>query len=60
MTIGIVLLCLFFVPMIVAMCRKHRNTAPIILVNLLLGWRCIGWLVALIWAFTDNVAPRTA
>ncbi|MDR5790264.1 superinfection immunity protein [Caballeronia sp. LP003] len=51
----IVLLVLFFVPMIVAMCRKHRNTAPIVLVTLLLGWTCIGWLVALIWAFTDNV-----
>ncbi|KXU94149.1 hypothetical protein CR51_27125 [Caballeronia megalochromosomata] len=56
----IVLLVLFFVPMIVAMCRKHRNAAPIFLVNMLLGWTCIGWLVALIWSFTDNVAPRVA
>ncbi|KAK48178.1 membrane protein [Caballeronia jiangsuensis] len=55
MTIGMLMLVLFVVPLIIAMCRKHRNTAPIILVNLLLGWTVLGWLVALIWAFTDNV-----
>ncbi|WP_250518575.1 superinfection immunity protein [Caballeronia sp. ATUFL_M1_KS5A] len=55
MTIGMLMLFLFVMPMIIAMCRKHRNTAPIILVNVLLGWIVLGWLVALIWAFTDNV-----
>jgi hypothetical protein len=60
MTFAIIGLMLLLLPIIVAACRKHRNLAPIALVTLLLGWTCIGWLVALIWAFTDNVAPRAA
>ncbi len=49
------LLAAYFVPSIVAVVRKHNNTLPIVLVNLLLGWMLIGWLVALIWSTTDNV-----
>ncbi|MGD9850152.1 MAG: superinfection immunity protein [Nitrospirales bacterium] len=47
-------LALYFLPTGIAVDRKHRNTAPIFLVNLLFGVTLIGWAVALIWAFTDN------
>ena len=43
---------IYFVPTIVAVARRHHNMVPIILVNLLLGWSCIGWIAALVWSFT--------
>jgi hypothetical protein len=49
---------LYFLPAIVAMCRRHRNTAAILILDLLLGWSFIGWVVALVWAFTNDVKPK--
>ena len=43
-----------FLPFIVALLRKHPQKVPIFLLNLLLGWTGIGWVVALIWAFIKN------
>lgn len=40
----------YFLPAFIASHRKHPNAAPIFLIDLLLGWTFIGWLVALIWA----------
>lgn len=44
--------CLFFylMPTIVAARRKHAASGLVFLVNLLIGWTLIGWVVALIWA----------
>ena len=44
------MLGLYFIPTIVAVCREHSQAAPIIIVNLFLGWTLIGWVVALAWA----------
>lgn len=41
---------LYFLPTIVANQKKHRNKDAILLVNALLGWSLLGWVVALIWA----------
>jgi hypothetical protein len=43
---------------IIAFSRKHHNTVGILAVNLLLGWTCIGWIVALVWA-VSNPSPST-
>ena len=57
----LLLAVLYFVPTVVAFRRKHNNTTPIFLVNLLTGWVYgIGWIVALVWAYSDNVKPKTA
>jgi ABC-type sugar transport system permease subunit len=48
----VVVLAIYFLPTGIAMLRSHPNFTPIFLVNLLLGWICIGWIVALIWSFT--------
>ena len=40
----------YFLPAIVAHARKHPRAPAITLLNLLLGWSVIGWVVALIWA----------
>ena len=54
---GIIGLCVFilclaihFTPFIIALVTKHKNTLAIFIVNLLLGWTFIGWVVALVWA----------
>jgi len=47
LVIGIVF---YVLPSIIAMSRKHHNTVPIILINLLTGWTFIGWFIALIWS----------
>jgi len=53
MILAIVLVA-YFIPWFIAAIRQHRNTVPIFLVNLIFGWAFIGWVVALIWAFTSN------
>ncbi len=51
-----ILLALYFLPVIIAFTRQHRNKTAIILVNTLLGWSVIGWIVALLWSFTNDPA----
>ena len=45
----------YFIPALIGYSRNHNNADPIFIVNLLLGWVGIGWVVALVWALTDNV-----
>lgn len=52
LVIGIAMIALYFVPTIVARVREHHNTTAIFLLNLLLGWTFVGWVVALVWAAT--------
>lgn len=49
-----VVACIYFLPAYVG--RKKRNADSITLLNLFLGWTLIGWVVALVWA-TSNEAP---
>ncbi len=58
---GIMLLMLFclsigiyILPTIVAYNRKHNNRLAICILNILGGWFVVGWIVALVWACTDN------
>ena len=58
MTDGAIILAIFFVwvyvlPMVVAICRKHHNATSIVVLNLFLGWTFLGWVVALVWAFSS-------
>jgi hypothetical protein len=49
---GLVGLALYFLPTIIVLARRKKNVLGPILVNVLLGWTVIGWIVALIWALT--------
>ena len=53
--LAVALFLLFFVPTIIAFRRHHRERVPILLVNLLLGWSFVGWVVALVWSLTSHV-----
>ena len=41
---------LYFLPSILALVRNKRDTVSIFVLNFLLGWTAIGWVVALVWA----------
>ena len=49
-------LALYFLPTVVAALRRKKNIAPILIVNLFLGWSVIGWVVSLVWALSTEAA----
>jgi hypothetical protein len=50
----ILTVALYFAPSIIAYKRRHHAFVLILIVNALLGWTAIAWVVALIWAiFTE-------
>ena len=49
---------IYFLPTIIAGNRNHNNTPAIVVLNVFLGWTFLGWVIALIWAFTDNTTPK--
>ncbi|MDQ1713401.1 MAG: hypothetical protein QOE45_2851 [Frankiaceae bacterium] len=56
----LVLLVLYFLPTVVAIGRKHHQIAPVVLVNLFLGWTFIGWIVAMVIAASAKRQPVVA
>lgn len=44
------LLCLYLLPAYEANRRKHPRFVPIALIDVLLGWTVVGWIVAYVWA----------
>ena len=45
----------YFLPSIVALARSKRDSAAILILNLLLGWTAIGWIIALVWSLKADV-----
>jgi len=54
----------YLLPTTIALIRRRDNTLAIFLVNLLLGWTVLGWLITLVWSFTlsepDNRVVKVA
>ncbi len=50
---------IYFIPALMANSRKHKNFLAVFMLNLLLGWTFIGWVLALVWACTDNTDKRS-
>ena len=46
----LMLVCLYFVPFMVAAARDHDSFVAILIANVLLGWTGIGWLACMAWA----------
>lgn len=56
LTSGIIfLLWIYFIPTIVAYKRAHHNKLAIHWLNVFTAWSFIGWVIALVWACTDNL-----
>jgi hypothetical protein len=52
------IIIVYFIPVMIAVARKHRKATWIFLVNLLLGWSVLGWIFALVWALRANIASE--
>lgn len=44
----------YFLPSMVAYQNKKDDIVAIVFLNVLVGWTFIGWVIALVWAFTKN------
>lgn len=51
------LILAYWAPTLVAALRGHRQMGPILVINLLLGWTFVGWVVALAMALSSQ-GPR--
>ena len=51
MTILFLTLC-YFLPAIIA--HNKRNSGAIFVLNLLTGWTVVGWIIAFVWALSDD------
>jgi len=50
MVVIIGLIATYFLPTIIALILRRKNTLAIFLLDLFLGWSLIGWVIALVWA----------
>lgn len=48
----ILLIAIYFLPTIIAMAARHRQTPAIAVLNIALGWTVLGWVGALVWSCT--------
>jgi hypothetical protein len=44
----------YWIPTIIAFVRHHPSKGGILAMNLFLGWTFIGWVLAFVWALSDN------
>lgn len=49
-----ILLALYLLPGLIAVSKGKNNRTAIFILNLLVGWTLIGWLIALIWSLTND------
>jgi hypothetical protein len=47
----------YLMPYFLAVKRRHSNAPAIGALNFLLGWTFLGWVGAMVWAFTSSVGP---
>ncbi len=53
--VAYILFCL--IPAFIAHERNHDNKSAILVLSILTGFTCIGWIIAMVWAFTSNTQP---
>ncbi|GAA0450143.1 superinfection immunity protein [Alkalibacillus silvisoli] len=45
---------LYFTPTLMALKHNHEHRSWIVLLNLLIGWTILGWLIILIWSIREQ------
>ncbi len=48
--LAVLIFAFYFLPTLIAFLRNHKNKLAIFLLNLLLGWTVLGWVVSLVWS----------
>ena len=46
----VLIFAFYFTPTLIAFLKQRRNKLAIFLLNLLLGWTVLGWVVSLVWS----------
>jgi len=46
----VLIVAFYFLPTLIAFLRQHKNKLAVFLLNLLLGWTVLGWVVSLVWS----------
>lgn len=46
------ILPIYLLPGTIAFKRKHHHIVPIIIINILLGWTFVAWVVCVAWSFS--------
>lgn len=54
----LIALIIYFLPIIIAYLRKHKNILPIGLLTMFLGWTFFGWLAAILWSLNSDTAEN--
>ncbi len=54
----LIMLSVYFFPAIVASARSHTNSLAISVLTLFTAWSALGWIIALVWACTNNTKAR--
>lgn len=49
---------LYGLPSVVAGLRRHNSGLAIFMLNMLLGWTVLGWIIALVWSCTGNTTSN--
>lgn len=58
--IFIALVGIYILPTVLAFHRDHHNRTSLMIINLLLGWSGIFWVLSLAWVFWNHDAPAKA
>lgn len=48
------LLLVYFLPTVIAISNNRKNKVAISVLNILLGWTFIGWVIALVWSLMKD------
>jgi hypothetical protein len=51
----LVIVVLYMLPSLIAFGREHPRRQDITLINILVGWTLIGWIVVFLWASLSHV-----
>jgi hypothetical protein len=49
---------IYFMPAIIAHNHEHPNAPAITVLNFVAGWTFVGWVAALVWAYTNRTPAR--
>jgi hypothetical protein len=50
MTIIMTLFIMYWLPTIIAIARQAHSALGVFILNFLLGWTILGWIIALVWS----------
>jgi len=53
-------LFLYLLPTLIAYGREHLHRQDIAVINILIGWTLIGWIIVFLWAALGRVAEEPA